>query len=349
MEKRSFGRTSAGREAALYTIANSKGMRAEVTDFGAALVSLYVKDKSGSPVDVVLGYEDAASYEHGQGYLGATIGRNGNRIANASLEIDGVAYPLEPNDFENNLHSGSKGTSARFWEVKSCEDNRIVLTIEDADLEQGYPGNATMTVTYEVTEDNGLAIRYEASADKKTVFNLTNHSYFNLSGQASGDILDCTLQIKASHYTPVKDKKAIPTGEIAPVDGTPFDFREAKAIGRDIRADHIQLTYGNGYDHNFVLDRIGDGLEKVARVCSPKTGIQMEVITDCIGMQLYTANGVGGQKGKGGTVYQRNAALCLETQFFPNSVNEPNFVSPLTDAGETYRSETIYQFSADGI
>lgn len=345
MEKRSFGRTSSGREAALYTIANSRGMRAEITDYGASLVSLFVPDKSGAPVDVVLGYEDAASYENGRGYLGATIGRNGNRIANACLEIDGVSYPLEANDSENNLHSGSKGTSARFWELQSCEDNRIVLTIEDADLEQGYPGNAKMTVTYEVTEDNGLAIRYEASADKKTVFNLTNHSYFNLSGQETGDILDCTLMIKASHYTPVKDKKAIPTGEIASVEGTPFDFREAKPIGRDIRADHIQLTYGNGYDHNFALDRAGDGLESVATVYSPKTGIQMEVITDCVGMQLYTANGVGGQKGKGGVVYQRNAALCLETQFFPNAVNEPNFASPLIDAGTTYRSETVYRFS----
>lgn len=345
MEKRSFGRTSSGREAALYTIANSRGMRAEITDYGASLVSLFVPDKSGAPVDVVLGYEDAASYENGRGYLGATIGRNGNRIANACLEIDGVSYPLEANDSENNLHSGSKGTSARFWELQSCEDNRIVLTIEDADLEQGYPGNAKMTVTYEVTGDNGLAIRYEASADKKTVFNLTNHSYFNLSGQETGDILDCTLMIKASHYTPVKDKKAIPTGEIAPVEGTPFDFREAKPIGRDIRADHTQLTYGNGYDHNFALDRAGDGLESVATVYSPKTGIQMEVITDCVGMQLYTANGVGGQKGKGGVVYQRNAALCLETQFFPNAVNEPNFASPLIDAGTTYRSETVYRFS----
>lgn len=344
MEKRSFGRTSSGREAALYTIANSRGMRAEITDFGASLVSLFVADKSGAPVDVVLGYEDAASYEKGSGYLGATIGRNGNRIANASLEIDGVSYPLEANDSENNLHSGSQGTSARFWEVLSCEDNRIVLSIADADLEQGYPGNAKMTVTYELTEDNGLAIRYEASADKKTVFNLTNHSYFNLSGQASGDILDCTLMIRASHYTPVKDRKAIPTGEIAPVEGTPFDFREAKPIGRDIRADHIQLTYGNGYDHNFALDRAGDGMENVATVYSPKTGIQMEVLTDCVGMQLYTANGVGGQKGKGGIVYQKHAALCLETQFFPNAVNEPNFASPLTDAGVTYRSETVYRF-----
>lgn len=344
MNKKSFGRTADGRETALYTIKNRSGVSAQVTDFGATLVSLAVPDQKGNPVDVVLGYEDAAAYQRMGGYFGATVGRCCNRIANAKFEIDGTGYSLAANDNENNLHSGPKGLETRIWSVESCEDNRIVFAISDAHLEQGYPGNASITVTYEVTDDNGLAISYHATADQKTVFNFTNHAYFNLNGHDSGDILGCTLQVNASHYTPVKDAKAIPTGEIAPVEGTPFDFREAKPVGKDIGADDIQLAYGNGYDHNFALDRSGAGMETAAKVYGPKTGIQMEVITDCIGMQLYTGNGVRAQQGKGGFVYQKHAGLCLETQFFPNSVNEPNFVSPLTEAGKAYDSRTVYRF-----
>lgn len=344
MEKQPFGRTADGREAALYTIGNSSGMCAELTDFGATLVSLKVRDKNGNLQDVVLGYDEAADYQQRTNYFGATVGRNCNRIADARMELDGVVYQLEPNDFGNNLHSGSKGTSARFWEVKSYEESRIVFAIEDAHLQQGFPGNASISVAYEVTENDELAIHYHATADQRTIFNFTNHSYFNLNGHASGDILDCTLQVNASHYTPVKSERAIPTGEIAPVEQTPFDFREEKTIGRDIGADDIQLTYGGGYDHNFALDRKGDGMELVAAAYGPKTGIQMEVLTDCIALQLYTANTIGGQRGKGGVTYGNRAAMCLETQFFPNSINEQNFVSPLTDAGEPYDSETVYRF-----
>lgn len=345
MEKTLFGKTAEGKEAALYTIGNAAGMRAQVTDFGAALVSLYVKDKDGNMRDVVLGYEEVAPYQSQTCYFGATVGRNCNRIADACFELDGTKYQLEANDNENNLHSGSNGTSERFWEVKECTDSRITFTMEDAHLAQGYPGNAVMEVTYEVTEDNGLAISYHASADQKTVFNFTNHSYFNLNGQESGDILDHMLQINASGYTPVKDAKAIPTGEVAAVEDTPFDFRRAKPVGQDIGADHIQLTYGNGYDHNFALDRKGDGMETAAVVCGTKSGIRMEVITDCIAMQLYTGNFIGGQKGKGGVVYPKHGAMCLETQYFPNSINEPGFVTPVTDAGESYDSRTIYKFT----
>ena len=211
--------------------------------------------------------------------------------------------------------------------------------------EQGFPGNAVVDVTFKVTEENALAIIYNAKADKTTTFNMTNHSYFNLNGHASGSVYTHTLQINAEHYTPVKDSKAIPTGEIAPVEGTPFDFTEAKPIGRDIEANDTQLHYGSGYDHNFAIDKTAPGVEKVATAYSPESGIQMEVYTDCVGIQLYTANFIVGQEGKGGVKYNNRDAFCLETQFYPNSINETNFSTPVTKAGDTYHTETDYKFS----
>lgn len=345
MEQKAFGMLADGEAAALYTISNTKGMRAEITDYTAAIVSLIVKDKDGQDVNVVLGYEDAGVYEQQQASFGAIVGRNCNRIANAQIVIDDVTYQLEKNDNENNLHSGSQSTSRRLWDVAEHTENKLVLTIEDADGQQGYPGNAVMTVTYEITEDNELSITYHATADKTTIFNMTNHAYYNLNGAGSGSVLDQVLQIRASHYTPVIDAKAIPTGEIASVEGTPFDFREAKTIGRDIHEENDQLAYGHGYDHNFVLDKEHAGLEKVATACNPKNGIQMDVITDCIGMQLYTANFIHGQQIRGGIICNDQDAFCLETQYFPNSINEPNFTTPLTEAGKAYDSKTVYAFS----
>ncbi len=342
MEKKQFGRTAQG-AATLYAIANTKGMRVLVTDFGATLVSIFVKDKNGADTDVILGYEDASEYEKQTCYFGATVGRNCNRISDAKIMIDDTQYILDANDNENNLHSGANGLSERIWEVKEYQENKITLTAEDADMQQGFPGNAAVAVTYEVTEENGLKITYHATADKKTLFNFTNHSYFNLNGE--GTAMDHVLQIKASHYTPVKSEKAIPTGEIASVEGTPFDFRTPKIIGQDIDADNEQLRYGNGYDHNYAIDKEQAGMETVAGVYSEKTGIRMDVSTDCIGIQLYTANFIRGQKGKGGVVYDNRDAFCLETQYFPNSINEPNFTTPLTEAGEAYHSETVYTFS----
>lgn len=345
MEKRQFGRTAEGEEATLYTIANQKGMRVLVTDFGATLVSVFVKDKEGRDTDVILGYDDVATYQKRMCYFGATVGRNCNRISGTKIEIDGTEYQIEGNDRGNNLHSGINSTSRRFWTVKEYTDSRIVFEIEDAHLQQGFPGNARMEAVYEVTEENGLSITQRAVADQKTVFNLTNHAYFNLNGAGNGTAEEHVLQIKASHYTPVCDSKAIPTGEIAAVEGTPFDFREPKTIGRDIGVENEQLSYGNGYDHNFALDKEKEGMETVAVAYAPQSGIRLEVITDSIGLQLYTANFVGGENGKGGVQYKDRDAFCLETQYFPNAVNEPNFVSPLTEAGETYESHTIYQFS----
>ena len=286
MERKAFGKLADGEEATLYTISNTKGMYAQITDFGASIVSLVVKDKDGKNTDVVLGYENAETYQQQMASFGAVVGRNCNRIANAEIVIDGVTYQLEKNDNENNLHSGSQATSRRLWDAEEQTADKITFVIKDAEGQQGYPGNAVMKVTYEVTEANELSITYHATADKTTIFNMTNHAYFNLNGAGSGSAMEQILQIRASHYTPVIDAKSIPTGEIASVDGTPFDFREAKPMGRDIEQANDQLSYGHGYDHNFVLDKERAGLEKIATAYSTKSGIKMDVITDCIGMQL---------------------------------------------------------------
>jgi aldose 1-epimerase len=346
MEKREFGRTAEGQEASLYTIKNHNGMQVAITDFGASLVSLWVPDKNGRQVDVILGYDDVSGYQKGTCYFGATVGRNCNRIANARLSIDGTEYTLEANDNENNLHSGSQSTAERLWTVKEHEVSQLTLEIEDDDLQQGFPGKAKIQVTFTVTPENALEISYSADSDKKTVFNMTNHAYFNLNGAGSGSILYHTLQIHASAYTPT-DEKSIPTGEIRPVDGTAFDFTEPKTIGQDIGQDDEQLKFAGGYDHNFVLDRQQAGIEQVATVYSEPSGIRMDVSTDCPGIQFYSANYVNEELGKEGHVYEKRDAICLETQYFPNSVNEPKFATPVTEAGETYQSKTIYTFSVE--
>lgn len=345
MEKKDFGIIKDGRQASAYTIANSKGMRAVLCDYGATIVDLYVKGREDKVYDVSVGYDNVTDYENGTCYFGATVGRNANRISDAKITIDGVEYDLGANDNENNLHSGVNGSSAVLWEVKEHKENAITFSYLSKDLEQGFPGNATMEVTYTVTEEDELDISYRCVTDKKTVMNMTNHCYFNLNGYNSGTVYTQQLQINASAYTPVKDAKSIPTGELAPVEGTAFDFRQMKAIGRDIENDEEQLTYGTGYDHNFVLDRHGKGLETAAIAYAPESGIRMEVLTDCPGIQLYSGNFIKGVKGKNGAVYPKRGAFCLETQYFPNAINEPNFDMPLLDAGEVYESRTVYKFT----
>lgn len=345
MEKTAFGSLSSGQKASLYTIANSRGMSVSVTDYGVCIVSIFVKDKDGAVRDVVLGYDDVSGYEKNLCYFGATIGRNCNRISDSRIVIDGVTYELENNDRGNNLHSGTHSLARVIWSVKELTDAKVVFEYESPDLDEGYPGNATVRVTVEVTEDNDCAISYYAVSDKKTVFNMTNHCYFNLNGHASGSVLNQKLCIHASHYTPVQNEKSIPTGEILPVEGTPFDFTTEKPIGRDIHADHEQIGYSHGYDHNFALDRTGDGMAHAGYAYSDESGIRMDVYTDCLAMQLYSANGIGGQIGKGNAQYPDQGAFCLETQYFPNSINEPNFVTPVFDAGEVYESKTLYRFS----
>ncbi len=345
MSKQYFDTTKDGAEVSKYTIENANGMQAVLTDFGATVVDLLVPDRDGNMVDVSLGYEDVASYDRETTYFGAIVGPYANRIANAQFEIDGVVYKLDANDNENNLHSGYNTWAKKVWTVKEHSGNKIVFTYNAKHLEQGFPGNMTCDVTYEVTDNNELSIAYYAVSDQKTTMNMTNHAYFNLNGALSGDVLSHELMIKASHFTPVSSGKAIPTGEDAAVEGTPFDFRVAKEIGRDIHMDNEQLKFGTGYDHNFVIDKETDGMEKVAEAYAKESGIVMDVYTDCIGIQLYTGNFMEGQIGKHGHKHAMREGFCLETQYFPNSINEANFVRPIQEANVPYETKTVYAFS----
>ncbi len=345
MNQESFGTSRDNQAVTVYTIENSRGMRVRVTDYGAALVSIIVPDRNGTMQDVLLGYDNVTGYENNTCYFGAVIGRNGNRIADAKITINGIPYQLDANDNENNLHSGFHGVDKKIWNVTEQTGQAITLSCTSKDREQGFPGTMDIKVRYLVTDENALEIHYQAVSDQDTVANFTNHSYFNLSGHASGDILGHELTLAASHFTPVIDAKAIPTGEIASVAGTPMDFTSAKTIGRDIEADDIQLTYGGGYDHNFVLDHsAGGAFSFMAQAYAPDTGIEMRAYTDCPGVQLYTGNMITPQTGKQGAAYDKRQGFCLESQYHPNAVNEPNFKSPLIKAGEVYTSKTSYQF-----
>lgn len=343
--KESFGTSKDGEAVSVYLLQNKNGVKVRVTDYGAALVSIIVPDKNGNMTDVLLGYDNVTGYETHTCYFGAVIGRNGNRIANARLTINGTVYNLDQNDNENNLHSGEKGMDAKVWDVKQATDTSITLACKSADREQGFPGNMDAQVTYVLTDDNAVEIHYEAVSDQDTVANFTNHAYFNLSGHASGDVLGQELMLRASYFTPVIDAKAIPTGEIAPVAGTPMDFTTAKTIGRDIASEDIQIGYGGGFDHNFVLDKTEKGaFELMAQAYAPDTGIEMKAYTDLPGVQFYSGNFVTEQEGKQGAVYGKRHGFCLESQYFPNAVNEPGFESPILKAGEVYRTKTSYQF-----
>lgn len=340
-----FGENSKGEEVFIYTLKNENGMTVSFLDLGATVHELWVPDKQGALVQVSAVYDNPLAYERETTYFGAIVAPYANRISNAKFEIDGQIYETDANNNENSLHSGKNGIAKKIWTVKEQTDSKIIFTYEASDLEQGFPGNIQYEVTYEITKENELSISYYALSDKKTTINMTNHTYFNLAGAFSGSVEQQELWIKASHYTPVQDAKAIPTGEIAPVDGTPFDFRVAKTIGRDIQEDFEQLIYGQGYDHNFAIDKEGVGFEKIATAYAGETGIQMDVWTDCIGVQLYTGNFMAGQKGPDGYTYVKHGAFCLETQYFPNAINETNFVCPITEAGVPYKSKTVYAFS----
>lgn len=340
-----FGKNSAGEEVKVYTLQNGNGMKVSFLDLGAAVHEIFVENKEGQLVQVSAIYDNPISYERETTYFGAVVAPNANRIADAKFEIDGETYKIDANNNENNLHSGYHTLAKKIWSVKEQTESKIVFAYDAKDLEQGFPGNIHYEVTYEVTEDNELSISYYALSDKKTTINMTNHTYFNLAGALSGSVENQELWIKASHYTPVKDAKAIPTGEIVPVEETPFDFRVAKEIGRDIRNDFEQLIYGQGYDHNFAIDKDTEGIEKIATAYSKETGIQMEVWSDCIGVQLYTGNFMEGQTGPKGHKYVKHGAFCLETQYFPNAINETNFVCPITEANVPYETKTIYAFS----
>lgn len=342
-----FGKLQDGREAKLYTIANSNGMSIEVTDFGATLVGAVVPDKDGKCSDVILGYADVTDYAKNGGYLGATIGRSGNRIGNAEFSINGEKYVLDKNENGNNLHSGKNGYDRVVWEAKADEKaSSVAFSHHSPDGDQGYPGNFDVTVTYTLTEDNEIVITYCGRADQDTIANMTNHSYFNLDGHDSGSILEHSVWIDADGITAI-DKESIPTGEIRTVEGTPFDFRTAKTVGRDIKAEDEQLKMGGGYDHNFALRR-ACGIRKVAEVTAPISKRKMEVFTDCVGVQFYTGNFIESSWiGKDGKAYGKRGGLCLETQFFPDAVHHENFDSPVLKAGEEYHTTTIYKFTQE--
>lgn len=345
MDISEFGKIDSGELAHIYSICNKNGAKLSVTDLGATIVGLEVPDKNGNMRDVILGYDNAKEYQSHTFYFGACIGRNANRINKAVVELDNEKVSLEVNDNDNNLHSGTHGFHNVLWGVCSPEPNSIALTYLSKDGEQDFPGNMETKVTYTLTDDNELIIHYEAVSDKTTVANFTNHSYFNLNGHDSGNVYDQELMIKAQAYTPVIDAKAIPTGEIQSVEGTPFDFRDYKKIGLDIEADNTQIKYGNGFDHNFALDKNGHEMTLAGSARTAESGIQMDVYTDCVGMQFYSGNFIEKHQGKSGAMYDFRNGFCLETQYFPNAVSEPKFESPVINPGEKYDSITKYSFS----
>ncbi len=334
----------------LYTLVNAKGMQVSITNYGGIVVSLVVRDRNGKPGDVVLGYDRVEQYVKASPYFGAIVGRYGNRIAGGKFVLDGKPYPLAQNNNGNHLHGGLKGFDKVVWKADEFWSNRgpgLKLTYLSKDGEEGYPGNLSVTVTYVLTDENELVIQYSATSDKPTPVNLTNHSYFNLAGQGNGDILDHELTLFADRFTPV-DKGLIPTGELRPVKGTPFDFRKPTAIGQRIRQTDEQLRFGGGYDHNFVLNKKQEGtLTLAARVVEPCSGRVMEVLTKEPGIQFYCGNFLDGSNvGKGGKPYKYRYGFCLETQHFPDSPNQPSFPSTILRPGKQYSTTTVYRFSA---
>jgi aldose 1-epimerase len=345
VEKAAFGQMPDGTAIEAYTVHNSQGASAKFITYGATLTELHMKDKQGQLGDVVFGFDDLQGYLGNHPYFGATVGRYANRIAKGTFTLDGQTYHLPINNPPNSLHGGDQGFSRRVWKaepVKRPDGAGVRFTYLSKDGEEGYPGNLTVSVTYLLTDKNELKIDYEAQTDKDTVVNLTNHSYFNLSGSGTGDILKYVLYLNADKYTPV-DSTLIPTGEIASVAGTSLDFRKPTAIGARI----AEIKGIGGYDHNFVLNGQMGTLRIAARVSDPDSGREMEVWTTEPGVQFYSSIGLNGSiKGKGGVAYQKYGAICLETQHYPDSPNHPNFPSTELKPGQHFHSETVYKFSA---
>lgn len=335
-----------GKEVKMYILSNSKGAEATIINYGAKIVSLSIPDKTGKLTDVVLGHNNLAEYLNSEEpYFGAVCGRTGNRIAKGQFSLDGVTYKLAINNGPNNLHGGLKGFNAVVWDAVQTDNQTIELTYLSKDGEEGFPGNLSVKITYKLTDDNSLDITYEAITDKATILNLTNHSYFNLSGEGDSSVNDHILTIQASHYLPTDDT-AIPYGKPEPVKGTPFDFTTSHTIGERIDNDFEQLHFGKGYDHTFVLDK-KDGEMALAVECySPKSGIEMKIYTTEPGVQVYTGNWMSGNfEGKHGHRYPARAAVCFETQHFPDSINKPEYPSVILRPGEVFKSKTSHQFS----
>lgn len=349
LSKADFCQQIDGKETALYMLSNASGAELCVTNYGAKIVSLMVPDRDGKLTDVVTGHKSIADYlTSEEPYFGAICGRYGNRIAKGRFEIDGTVYDqLAINNGPNSLHGGLKGFNAKVWDATQKDEQTIELQLISPDGEEGFPGELQTAVTYQLTEDNEVIISYRAVTTKPTVLNLTNHSYFNLSGAGDPYVGDHLLQINADYYLPT-DETAIPYGPKEPVEGTPMDFRTPHTVGERINDDFEQLHFGKGYDHTYILNKEGEELSFCARCNSPKTGIVMETFTTEPGVQLYTGNWMTGNfEGKPGQRYPERAALCLETQHFPDSPNKPEYPSTLLRPGETFVSTTIYKFSVE--
>jgi aldose 1-epimerase len=347
VQKQSFG-TRDGRAVNLYTLTNSHGLEVRAMNYGGIIVSMRVPDRKGQFADIVLGHETLEGYLPNPPYIGAAVGRYANRIANGSFTLDGKTYTLPKNDGPNTLHGGVTRTFDKVvWDDEPLKGDTpgVRFTYLSKDGEEGFPGNLTAKVTYSLTDDNELEIDYQATTDKATPINLSQHSYFNLAGEGSGEILNHELMLNADRFTPV-DKNLIPTGELRPVKGTPFDFTTSTKIGARIDDNYEQLVLGHGYDHNFVINRKGGGLELAARVYEPTSGRVLEVLTTQPGIQFYTGNFLDGTvTGKQGHVYKHRNALCLETQHFPDSPNHPDFPSTILKPGKTFHEKAVFKFS----
>jgi aldose 1-epimerase len=344
--KESFGKMD-DKEVTLYTMRNRNGMEMRVMNYGGIILSISTPDKNGVFEDVTLGYDSLKDYMKASPYFGALIGRYGNRIAKGRFTLDGTPFHLKQNNGTNHLHGGVKGFDKVYWNIEDVSDSltaKLKLTYQSKDGEEGYPGNLNVEVIYSLTNENEIKIEYKATTDKKTVVNLTQHAYFNLSGNVKRDIMGHQLTIKASRFLPV-DATLIPTGILQPVNGTPFDFQKPQLIGSRIGEKDVQLINGKGYDHCWVLDK-KDGLEKIATLYDSVSGRNMEVFTDQPAIQFYSGNFLNGSNvGKGGVVYNQHAGLCLETQHFPDSPNKPSFPSTVLNPRETYQTTTVYKFS----
>lgn len=340
-----YGKLLDGAEVYAYTLDNGLGLSAEILTYGGIVKNLYVTDKNGIKTDVVLGRDTLSDYLSNDGYLGALIGRHANRIAGGEFELNGTKYNVGINEGKNSLHGGNTGFDKKVWSAQAIDGKEpsLVLTLMSPDGEEGFPGHLKVRVFYTLTSDNALKIEYSAQSNKDTVCNLTNHSYFNLAGHASGTVDNQILYINSDFYTP-NDSECMPTGEVMSVEGTPFDFRAPKSIGQDINSDFEQIKMFGGYDHNFAVN--GRGYRKAAEAKCLENGITMEVYTDKPAMQLYTSNGLAEGVYKDGTHYGVHQAYCLETQYFPNAMAHSHYPSPILKKGEEYHFTTEYKFSA---
>jgi len=347
VEEQPFGTTKEGKKITLYTLTNSHHMEVRAMNYGAIIVSLRVPDRKGQVADIVLGHDTLEGYFDNSPHLGGLVGRYANRIANGSFTLDGVKYSLPKNNGPNTLHGGIKGFDQAVWQGAPLKGKTgVAFSYLSKDGEEGFPGNLKVKVTYALTEANELLIDYEATTDKPTVLNLSQHSYFNLAGEGTGDILDHEVMINADRFTPV-DSTMIPTGELRPVKGTPLDFTTQTKVGARIDDNYEQLVLGKGYDHNFVINGKAGGLGFAARAYEPTSGRVIEISTDQPGVQFYTGNFLDGTvTGKQGHVYKQRYGLCFETQHFPDSPNHPEFPSTVLRPGETFHSRTIWRFSA---